>query len=208
MPLKHIVLQGECINSIAFEAGFFPDTVWNHADNKALKEKRKSMDELLPSDVVTIPDKKPKEVSKPPEKLHKFKRKGVPKKLRVRLISAGKPLKNAKCRVEVGTVSKEVSTDGDGWLEQWIPPNAETAHITIPDGSEFELRLGHRDPRDTLSGVQGRLHALGYYTGPVDGVNSLETRNAIAEFQRANHFDVTGKMDDKTSDRLKSLTGG
>ncbi len=208
MPQKHIVEQGECINSIAFEAGFFPDTIWNHADNKQLKEKRKSMDILLPGDVVTIPDKKIKELSKLPEKAHKFKRKGVPKKLRVRLLSAGKPLKNTKCLVEFNDVRREATTDGHGWLEQWIPPNASTALVTVSDGSQFELKLGHRDPGDTLSGVQERLHALGYYAGPVDGVDSRETRIAIADFQRANQLDVTGKVDDKTSDHLKALTGG
>src|SRR5262245_21063154 len=164
MPRKHTVEQGQCINSIAYEAGFFPDTIWNHADNKELKEKRKNMDMLLAGDVDTIPDKKPKELSKPAEKLHKFNRNGMPKKLRLKLVSAGKPLKNAKCKLQLGDVTKEVTTNGEGVLEHWIPPNATTAHLTLPDGSEMELALGHRDPIETVSGLQDRLHALGYYS--------------------------------------------
>ena len=208
MPHKHIVEHGECINSIAFELGFFPDTIWNHADNKTLKDKRKNMDMLLAGDEVTIPDKKPKELSKPPEKLHKFKRKGVPKKLRIKLMSAGKPLKNAKCKLEVGDITKEVTANGDGVVEHWIPPNASTALLTLPDGSEMELALGHRDPVETVSGVQDRLHALGYYAGPVDGKDSPEMQSAITNFQRANQLEAPGKMDDKTRDKLKQLTGG
>ena len=208
MPRKHTVEQGECINSIAFETGFFPDTIWNHADNKELKEKRKDMDLLLAGDVVTIPDKKTKELSKPPEKLHKFKRKGVPKKLRIKLMSAGKPLKNSKCKLQVGELTKEVTTNGEGVLEYWIPPNATTALLTLPDGSEIELALGHRDPVDTISGAQDRLHALGFYTGPIDGSDSAETQSAITNFQRANQIEATGKMDDKTRNKLKELAGG
>ena len=208
MPLKHTVEQGQCINSIAFETGFFPGTIWNHADNKELKDKRKNMDMLMAGDMVTIPDKKTKELSKPPEKLHKFKRKGVPKKLRLKLMSAGKPLKNAKCMLQVGELTKEVTTNGEGVLEHWIPPNATNARLMLPDGGEIELALGHRDPVDTISGVQDRLHALGFFTGPIDGNDSAEMQSAIASFQRANQIEASGKMDDKTRNRLKELAGG
>ena len=38
MPIEHTVQPGECIDSIAFQHGFFPDTLWDHGDNAALKQ--------------------------------------------------------------------------------------------------------------------------------------------------------------------------
>jgi len=36
MP-EHQVQQGDCINSIGLQYGFFPNTLWNHPDNAELK---------------------------------------------------------------------------------------------------------------------------------------------------------------------------
>jgi N-acetylmuramoyl-L-alanine amidase len=52
---KHVVREGECLASIAFENGFFPDTIWRHADNSALKERRENPNVLQPGDVLFIP---------------------------------------------------------------------------------------------------------------------------------------------------------
>ena len=72
MPINHQVKQGDCISSIAFENGFFPDTIWNHPSNAELKKKREDPHVLLPGDMVFIPDKRPKEVSEPTNQVHKF----------------------------------------------------------------------------------------------------------------------------------------
>jgi hypothetical protein len=37
MAINHEVEEGDCIYSIAFENGFFADTIWNHANNAELK---------------------------------------------------------------------------------------------------------------------------------------------------------------------------
>lgn len=206
MPEKYTVEQGECINSIAFEKGFSPDTLWNHPDNKQLKDLRKDPAVLLPGDIVTIPDKKIKEVSKPPEKLHKFKRKGVPKFLRVRLMELEKPLANWPCKIWIDDQESDGKTDGDGWLKHPIPPNAKEAVLRF-DGAEYRFDLGHLDPIETTSGLQGRLKALGFFDGAVDGVANEETAAAIKAFQRANGLKVSGEADQATRDKLKQKAG-
>lgn len=207
MPESYVAKQGDCIHSIAFEKGFFPDTLWNHADNKNLKNLRKDPHVLLPGDVVSIPDKRLKEVSKPAENRHRFRRKGVPKQMRVQLAEGTHPLKDTQCKVNVAGREFDVTSDGDGWLKIPIPPNASSAKIKLPDGREFELTLGSLDPVDQISGVQGRLHSLGYYEGPIDGQMSPATKDALKAFKAARGIPVSSAIDDQTKDALVREVG-
>lgn len=83
---KHTVRQGECISSIAFERGFFWETVWKHPENSKLKQERKDPNVLKPGDEVFVPEKEEKQESCPCEKRHRFRKKGVPAILRLRLM--------------------------------------------------------------------------------------------------------------------------
>ena len=75
---KYIVKQSDCISSIAFKYGFFPDTIWNDSKNSKLKQDRKDPNVLLPGDEVYIRDKEEKEESCASEERHSFRKKGVP----------------------------------------------------------------------------------------------------------------------------------
>jgi hypothetical protein len=83
MSTKYTARQGDCMNSIAFCHGFFPDTLWLHPDNRELRERRKADNVLLSGDIVNIPDLEPRVESKPTEQRHRFKRRGVPAVLRI-----------------------------------------------------------------------------------------------------------------------------
>src|SRR3954470_16417492 len=76
-----VVQAGECLESIAFETGFFWQTLWDHSGNAALKKARRYPTALLPGDRVHIPELEAKEESRPAEARHRFKRKGIPSKL-------------------------------------------------------------------------------------------------------------------------------
>ena len=75
---KYTVKQGDCISSIAFEYGYFPDTLWNDPKNSKLKHDREDPNSLMPGDEVYIRDKEAKQASCASEKKYRFKRKGVP----------------------------------------------------------------------------------------------------------------------------------
>ena len=207
MPERYTAQPGDCIHSIAFAKGFFPDTVWNHADNKSLKDLRKDPHVLMAGDTVVIPDKRLKELSKPEEKRHRFRRKGVPKEMKVQLMEGDQPVKNALCKVKIEGRESEITSDGEGWLKIPIPPNARKAAIQLPSGLEFELNLGHLDPVDQVSGVQGRLHSLGYYDGPINGQMSPDTQSAIKTFKTAQGLPANSTLDDQTRQALTKQTG-
>lgn len=85
MP-EYTVKQGDCISSIAEKHGLFWEKVWNHPKNSRLKEQRKDPNILKPGDVIFVPDKEKKEESGATEQKHRFKKKGTPAKLRLRIM--------------------------------------------------------------------------------------------------------------------------
>jgi hypothetical protein len=85
MP-EHTVQQGDCISSIAEEHGVFWEKIWNHSGNASLKEKRKDPNVLLPGDVVFVPEKESREESGATDQKHRFRKKGVPAKLRLKIM--------------------------------------------------------------------------------------------------------------------------
>ncbi len=169
MTTRYTVQEGDCINSIAFRFGFFPETLWLHADNSELRARRKADNVLLTGDVVNIPDLTPRIESGATEKRHKYMRRGVPAVLRVvftrRVVpeddnsNAAKhtgsayedaepsqkepkyePLANAPY-VIYGDLEAEGTSDGDGRVEIPVPPNAVTATIVFRAGTKDEVRF-------------------------------------------------------------------
>jgi Putative peptidoglycan binding domain. len=209
MP-KHIVKQGECLGSIAKKNGFFWSTLWDHPQNKALKEKRKSPDILLPGDEVFIPEKKQKTIEVQSGSRYYFKRKGVPSHIQLRVVVDGEAVANATYTLEVDGQKSKGRTDDKGKIDVIIQPDAQKGTITIqgPNGPiEYELNLGHLDPIDEVSGVQARLQNLGYDVPAIDG-NAENTKDTLKTFQRRNALDETGEIDQPTKDKLQELYGG
>ncbi|MEO8379869.1 MAG: peptidoglycan-binding domain-containing protein [Acidobacteriota bacterium] len=208
MPRKHVVEQGECIDSIAFAYGHFPETLWTDAANAALKELRPDPNVLLPGDEVTIPDKRLKTVMRATGATHRFRRKGVPEKLRLQFLREGEARANEAYVLEIDGVKQSGTTDAEGRLEQWIPPNARRGKVVFHDTDAYELLLGELDPIDTISGVQARLRSLGFYEGPIDGEETVQMEEAIQEFQAASQLDPFGAIDEATRAALRTAYGG
>ena len=206
---KYIVKQGDCISSIAFKYGFFPDTIWNDSKNSKLKQDRKDPNVLLPGDVVYIPDKEEKEESCASEKKHRFKRKGVPEKLIIQFRCDGEPRANETYVLDIDGELSEGKTDKNGKVEIPIPPDAKKGNITFRDtGDKYNLNLGHLDPITETSGVQKRLRNLGFYDGPVDGKMSEKLEQAIHAFQEKNNLEPTGTLDENTRSKIEEAYGG
>jgi len=91
MPTEHTIAPGECISSIAYQHGFFWETLWNHGDNAELKRDRKDPNVLHPGDLVMIPDLTLKEESCATEQVHEFRLKGVPARLNLKVLRPKPP---------------------------------------------------------------------------------------------------------------------
>ena len=203
MP-EYTVQQGDCVGSLAHELGFYWQTLWDHPSTSELKQLRRDPNVLQPGDVLFIPPRQEKEESGQTEMRHRFRRRGTPSRLRIRLLRDGQGRAHLPYVVEVDGRLIEGQTDADGWLEQPIPPNARGGRLLVGRGAEvYPFQLGGIDPTEGLAGVQQRLSNLGLYGGPADGQMNEQTRSAIAAFQAQRNLDVTGEPDQATRDALR-----
>jgi hypothetical protein len=203
MAEDYIVQRGDCLSSIAFEHGFFWETLWNDAPNASLKSERKDPSILQENDVVHIPDLREKEETGGSDQRHRFKRKGVPARFRLRLMRDDQPWKNAPFELTVDGKTQKGSTDGDGRLDVPLPPNAQSGTLSVGTGPEremFDLDFGQIDPVTGESGVAGRLANLGFTVEP-------DLSDAIRSFQGKYGLTETGEADDATRAKLQELFG-
>ncbi len=193
MPI-HNVRQGEDIDGIAYEYGYHPTTLWDHADNKELKEKRENPNMLKEGDEVIVPELELGEEKVQTEQRHKFYRKGVTSALKIQFCEEDEPRADVpyifKLKTRCETQQKDVSakTDKDGFLKEIIPPNATEGEIILDPGENEEhipFQLGHINPADDgCQGIQCMLNNMGYFCGNEDDELGELTIAAIREFQR------------------------
>jgi len=206
MP-EYTVKHGDCISSLAAKHGLVPRQIWEHANNARLKEQRKDGNILLPGDSIFLPDKQPRQEPGATEQRHRFRRKGVPEKLRVVLRLEGEPRTNAKCIIDIDGTAKQDATDGEGRITISIPPGARRGKITLAEGGEeFELDLGGLDPVAEITGVQSRLANLGYPV-EVTGQWDEESAEALKQYQTAKGLKPTGEVDEQIRKKLEEEHG-
>jgi hypothetical protein len=199
----HKVKDGDCISSIAENAGLSWETVWNDPTNAELKQVRGNPNVLFPGDRIYVPTHRPRQEAAATEQRHRFKRKGMPALLRLVLASGDKPRANESYIVEIDGNVRSGKTDAEGRIEVSIPPNAKRGKIIVGEEKEgIPLVLGGIDPVEQITGVQARLNNLGYNAGAVDGVLGPQTKAALESFQHGAGLPETGQLDVQTRSAL------
>ena len=223
--MNHVVRQGECLASIAAHSGTTVDALWNHPNNRTLRERRASPHMLAPGDVVRVPDGAAASENVQRAGSHDFSTNVEEVELKMLLlahvlsedpvgdddghdpeVSAAdpEPLANTPYRLEVAGHVVHGQTGGDGCLDETIPARAHSARLVLDPDSEDEramtLLLGHLDPPDELSGARQRLENLGW-TGDDDDAT------VIAAFQHDQDLEPTAQLDEATQQKLRALSG-
>ncbi len=216
MATDYIVQQGDYLSKIANDFGFSDyRTIWNHPDNSELKSKRVNPNVLYPGDKLMIPDRKLSEESCAVDKRHIFKVKRPG--LRLRLVLEDmyeKPIANAQCLLTIESDSRTITTDGQGKIDEPLPPGTTSATLIIQDAKQTHLnfvripiKIGHLDPLEELSGQRARLKNLGYFPGKVDDKNDPAFVTAVERFQADHGLTVDGISGPKTQGKLKDVHG-
>ncbi len=183
--LVHRVSQGENLESIAFLYGHFARSLWDDENNAALREKRPDPNVLHPGDEVFIPGLRERQESRPVDRKHRFRRKGVPSLVRVRALVRGRPLAEQPYTVEADGVRTSGVTDGGGLVECYVRPNARVALVHI--GAEplcWELRVSLRtlDPVTEYLAWCVELEAINEELVELEGKACAKERNKLLEF--------------------------
>lgn len=203
MPVRHDVQQGDCLSSIGAQYGISWDKIWNYGENADLKQRRKDPNVLFVGDVVVVPDIAPKEQACAADKHHEFKAKRKPTRIKIRLTIDDEPRKNLKFELQFAGAVVNGSTDGSGFLEAEIPPDAQSGVLLLGDKEPreiYQLGFGTLDPIETNEGIEQRLTALGFDT-------EEDLPGAIRSFQASNNMQVTGTVDDALRQKLKEQFG-
>jgi hypothetical protein len=209
---EHVVQPGEYISLIADGAGFRDyETVWDDGGNGDLREVRDNPGVLLAGDSVFVPDKQQKKVDRPTGAHHVFRVKGDKLWLRIILLDFDdQPIANAACSLTVEDTVWQLTTDGDGRIDQAVPRNSRKGLLRVPDlDLELALDIGMLDPVDIEAGWKARLANLGYYHGDAgDPDHDNEQWGwSLEEFQCDHALDVTGQPDDATRAKLREIFG-
>jgi len=211
MPITVVVGARECLSSIAFEHGHFWPTLWDHPDNAALRAERTSAHVLREGDRVVVPDRQPKELEAVTGKRHRFRRKGVPEKLRIRFGTPEYPRAGVPYVLTIDGSPIVGQTDASGEIVCFLSPNARVAELVLrlTDAPEEHYAVGLRqlDPITTVRGLKHRLQNLGYYGGPMDDDLDPATIEAMHDFQARSGLPGTDAPDDATRDALLSAHG-
>ena len=206
MP-DHLVAQGECLTSIADQYGFFWQTLWAHPRNASLNASGRHPNMLFPGDVVHIPEKTPKEYACETGARHRFKRRGVPAKLRLRLLWDDEPRTGEAYSLDIDGALRSGSVGSDGIVEVRIPSAAKRGVLIVGEGERrmtYQLALGHVDPIDEISGVKARLKNLGFTCGGADSHLDEQTQEALRAFQGSRGLEPTGEIDGATLAELRA----
>jgi hypothetical protein len=185
MPV-HYVQQGEYLSRIARRYGLPAERIWAAPENEALRRSRPSPNLLYPGDALFIPELTPRVVTCGVDAKHSFRLRMPGQRLRLVLRDEfGEPLADQAFELVLpGRGASKGRTDGDGLLEQSLPPDCEWATLNVPAaGLSWVLRIGHLDPVARMTGVQQRLRNLGFDPGPIDGSAGPRTRSALGRFQ-------------------------
>ena len=212
MPISHTVKRGECLSSIAKAYGFADwRRIYDAPDNATFRQTRPNPDLIYPGDVVSIPDTTSPTLSLGTGKSHAIEIEEPTATLRLLLEVS----ESYQYELDIDGKLINGSTDGKSPVEQPIRPDLAEAKLTVWPASAgrdvattWTLMLGVLDPIDELSGVQGRLQNLGYYSGPLNGRTSSECDYAIEHFQNDEHLDPTAGMTDETRGRLRKRHDG
>lgn len=213
MSKSYKARTGDCIGSIAFDHGFFPATIWDHPENASLRRERGEGSVLKEGDIVFIPDLERKQVGKPTEAEHVFRRRGIPEILQLRFLDEEE---NPRCGIEyvfeIDGALRKGKTNGEGFVKEFIPPNSVRARLTLLDAGgeeKYTFNLGALQPISENLGVRQRLSNLGYRYADESGEpnSELSLAGAVGDFQKDYNLTVTGELDEATRRKIQEAYG-
>lgn len=209
LPKIHRAGPRDTLYSIAYMAGHMPETIWEHADNSALRDARVDMAVLRMEDHVVVPPIDVRTETLPTLQRHQFRLLNTHAPLKVELWDDEAALASTAIELYVDGVLDEAvtETDGDGVLETLVHVRAGKVVVVVDDDETYVLSVGALDPAEAARGVQQRLHNLGFEVGDADDLAGPQTWASVKRFQAEAGLSETGDLDQDTIDALLDAHG-
>jgi N-acetylmuramoyl-L-alanine amidase len=211
----YVIEEGDCLSSLARQARLAHwRKIYDHPANSSLRRLRTDPNVIMPGDRVFIPDCEVNEHRAATDIPHQYDH--TRDRTRLRIVVAdedGQPYRDYRYKLTVGKQEFKGHTDDHGLIDQEIDPVAETGELTVwwdlphPLHCKWLLKIGHLDPVEDVSGIQGRLNNLAFDAGPVDNVAGPRTRAAVRRFQSKYKLGVDGIAGPATQHKLKEVHG-
>ncbi|MCA9656317.1 MAG: peptidoglycan-binding protein [Myxococcales bacterium] len=214
MPIRHTVAQGDTLAKIAARLGSIGwAKIYEHPDNAEPRERRPNPNVLCPGDVITIPDPERKEVSVGVDAAHRFRVTRPRHAVALQVTDeAGQALDGWLYTLTAGSQTFEGTVDG--LIEHQVPLEVDHLRLEVRRSDDptarriaWDLKVGHLDPVDTLTGVQARLNNLGFCCGAVDDDAGPRTEASIRAFQASQGLEVDGQLGPALLAKLEELHG-
>ncbi|MFN0100768.1 MAG: peptidoglycan-binding domain-containing protein [Bryobacteraceae bacterium] len=201
--------EKDTAESLGFGAGLTWETVWSAPENAPLRNGRREGLVLNPGDRLFIPDRRQQWKDAPIDRRSRFRRQGVPSKIRLKIEVNEQPEEGVPYVLEIDKRRIEGFVPASGIIEHWVRPDQDDGVLWVGRGStrrRYPLKLRELRPLDTVAGVQNRLCNRGYPVA-VTGEMNDETRHRLRLFQSERGLPVTGEPDEATQAALKDRHG-
>ncbi len=225
MSPMYTVKQGDYLAKIAKAHGLADwRRIYNDPQNASFREKRPDPDLLFPGDQLFIPDKKLQETTCHTENKYTFTIQRPKYEIQMTMRDeegSPIPLLKYELKTNMKTYQRHIEDGPEikshlqaGLIHETIDTEEESGQLKVwlKDGDDepdfqTEIKVGHLDPVEEITGLQGRLNNLGYDCGNVDGTLGPKTANALKQYQTDHHLAVTGKADAATMAALTAQYG-
>jgi len=211
MTGRRLVEDGEHISLIAEEFGFARfETILEAPENATLKKRRKNPHQLVPDDLLVIPEQESKSEDVPVDSSIRIVVQRQPVFLRVRVLDVfGNAVASSEGTIETERGSVAVTSDNDGIVRAQIPRATKRARLKI-GGLSFQILVGALQPADFLEGVRARLINLGHWAGQSqvdDAGGEGEFKLGVELFQDAAGLPVDGVLTSELADKVTETHG-
>jgi hypothetical protein len=204
MPV-HVIEPGDSIAELAEIHGLFAQTIWDDPRNSALRTKRERYDALAVGDVLFIPERRERVEEVAVDARYRFKRRGIPAKVRLHICVSGASQAKTAYSVQVDGRSITGQTDANGVAEFFVPAAARRAILELDTGLAFTLVLGGLRPGNTVPGIRQRIENEGIVCPAHDDIEHPDWRFTLFELQRRLGLPVTARLDRETWQALMQI---
>jgi hypothetical protein len=214
---KFVLGPGDCLSSVAFEAGFRDWRALAEADTGGeLQADGRTPNLQREGDEIDVPPLSQKwaPVAAGPTRYFRLRRETTtPLRLELGGGPTG-PWADCPFVLAVAGVEVEGTTSRLGGIDVRIPIAATEGLLSLygagrsrPPTFELELQIGSLEPVTTTRGLQARLAGLGFGPGPTDGDLGPVTVAAVERFQSVCGLRVDGSAGPVTRETLRKVYG-